>query len=160
MATSLDLARSISDRCTCLRLRSAARSMTRQYDHELRELDLRLTQLTVLVGVAMFGDSGAPVSALADAVGMERTTLTRNLKPLAARRWLSSSADRGDLRSRRITLTKKGELLLAKAYPLWQRAQASTERALGEHNRTLSRVLDEVLGTRSSRADTGDSATL
>ena len=145
MTTTRDIARTISERCTALRLRSAARVMTRSYDQALGSVGIKLSQLTVLVGVAMFGELGAPVTELADAIVLDRTTLTRNLRPLLSQGLVRSGADREDRRSRRIQLTRKGEQLLAEAYPLWLRAQTNAESALGSHVRSLGVSLDEVL---------------
>src|SRR5688500_18605074 len=75
-------ARTISRNCTCLRVRQASRVLTRVYDEVLRPLGVQTSQLTLLVAVAEFGESGASLGALADALVMDRTTLTRNVRPL------------------------------------------------------------------------------
>lgn len=155
MTTSRDIARTIATRCTALRVRSAARTLTRAYDEELRTIGLRMSQLTVLVGVAMFGDDGAPISALAAAIVMDRTTLTRNLRPLLDQGLLRSVPDREDRRSRRIELAKKGEQMLARAFPLWQRAQTAIDASLGSQGRVLRASLDDVL-VRMAHVPVGD----
>ena len=58
----------------------AARAVTRAYDETLRPTGLRASQLSVLVAV---GTGEAPsIAALAQVLGMDRSTLTRNLGPL------------------------------------------------------------------------------
>ena len=52
------------------------------YDDALRPIGLQQSQLPVLVALAIFGEPGAPMNALAQALVMDRTTLTRNVRPL------------------------------------------------------------------------------
>ncbi len=62
---------------------------------------------------------------------MDRTTLTRNLKPLE-REGLLKSEPGQDQRTRVISLTSNGETALAKALPLWEQAQSTVEGVLGQ----------------------------
>ena len=64
----------------CHKVRMAARFITRAYDDILRPVGLRATQLSVLVAVAI--DGAISITELAKFLGMDRTTLTRNLSPL------------------------------------------------------------------------------
>ena len=66
--------------CACHKTRMAMRSVTRAYDEALRPLGLRATQLLLLVAIAAEG--AMSISALADTIGMDRSTLTRNVQPL------------------------------------------------------------------------------
>lgn len=66
--------------CTCFRLRKLTRRLTQHYDAYLAPTGLRLTQYSLLANLARGGP--ATMSALADLLEMDRTTLTRNLKPL------------------------------------------------------------------------------
>jgi DNA-binding MarR family transcriptional regulator len=61
-------------------IRTAARAVTRAYDEALRPVGLRATQLSVLLAVA--AEDPMSITALAKFMGMERSTLTRNLRPL------------------------------------------------------------------------------
>ncbi len=70
----------IAETCACLNVRKAARAVTQLYDEVLQPSGLRATQFNLLVAIALAGE--APVTRLADALVMDRTTLTRNLKPL------------------------------------------------------------------------------
>jgi DNA-binding MarR family transcriptional regulator len=72
---------------------------------------------------------------------MDRTTLTRNLKPLE-KRGLVRVAEGDDRRVRVVTLTPRGRGALAAALPLWKKAQERVVEAFG-HER-LSRVLKDV----------------
>ena len=116
--------------CACLKVRMAARAVTRAYDSTLRPVGLRATQLSVLVAVAM--DGAISIAALADFLGMDRTTLTRNLRPLQ-KQGLISVGPEGWRRSRNVEITKKGRSRLREALPLWERAQDTLREKLGYH---------------------------
>lgn len=122
-----DVAQAVLDRCLCKRTRAAARAITRFYDEELRSTGLRPSQVEVLVTVAARGEPS--ISALADELVMDRTTLTRNLRPLEQRHLVAVAAEG---RSRLVKLTPAGEAMLAEAVDHWERAQSAIERRLGQ----------------------------
>src|SRR5262249_35374135 len=64
-----------ADPCNCFALRAAARHVTALYDQALAPLDLRITQFSILATLRQAGP--LTVNALADAMVMDRTTLTR-----------------------------------------------------------------------------------
>ena len=72
-------------------------------------------------------------------LGMDHSTLVRNLRPLK-QSGLVSSRPGSDRRTRELTLTEKGLDLLARAIPVWRRAQQSFLDLYGEErwSRTLS----------------------
>lgn len=151
MPSAERIARAISTECACLRARQAARALSRRYDAELRSAGVRISQLTILVGVAMFGADGAPISALAEAIALDRTTLSRNLQPLVREGLLRQASHPRDARSRVVVLSPKGEKTLADAYPLWKRAQQATRESLGEEGlagvtRALELVASRIVG--------------
>lgn len=114
--------------CLCLASRRAARTITRAFDRRLRPHDVRATQLTVLI--ALIGHGPAPIGALAEALGIERTTLTRNLALLAAAGWIEVRAGE-DARARIVAVTRKGRAKAAAALPAWRKAQAAALAAIG-----------------------------
>jgi DNA-binding MarR family transcriptional regulator len=61
-------------------------------------------------------------------LGLERTTLVRNLKVLAGKGWIQPVPCAG--RGLRHRLTAKGEATLLQAVPLWQSAQERIEANL------------------------------
>src|SRR5919199_1509329 len=77
--------------CYCFGLRRAARIVTQHYDRHLRPAGLRATQFTILATLAQTGPM--PLSRLARRLGLERTTLTRNLRPLEAKGWLTVNVE-------------------------------------------------------------------
>jgi DNA-binding MarR family transcriptional regulator len=64
--------------CACNQLRRATRGITALYESALAPSGLKVTQLPILVGLGSTGDLS--VSSPADALALDRTTLTRNLK--------------------------------------------------------------------------------
>ncbi len=121
--------RQVIEHCACHRMRMAARAVTRLYDEELRGSGLRATQVSVLVAIAV--DEVMSIAALAKFMGMDRSTLTRNLRPLE-RDGLVKLGSEGWRRSRTVEITKKGRSRLKDALPLWEKAQAALRRKLGD----------------------------
>jgi len=117
--------------CACHKVRMAARAVTRAYDDVLRPVGLRATQLAVLVAVG--NDSSISIAALAKLMEMDRTTLTRNLRPLA-KEGLIAIGPEGWRRSRTLEITRRGQARLREALPYWEQAQASLRRKLGAQN--------------------------
>ncbi len=115
--------------CTCANLRRAARALTRSYDAVLQPSGLKVTQFSLLIATAFTGPQ--PMSSLAKALVMDRTTLTRNLKPLEAQGLVQVSVGE-DRRLRQIGITPKGRARLKAALPLWQQAQERVIEDLGE----------------------------
>ncbi len=79
------------------------------------------------------------MTRLAEILVMDRTTLTRNLKPLEAKGWVETGRER-DERVRLISITEAGRAVVAEATPHWRQAQARVKRALGEDR--LAKLLD------------------
>jgi DNA-binding MarR family transcriptional regulator len=108
--------------CACFAVRRAARAITQHYDRSLRPTGLRATQFTLLTVLSLGGPQ--PLGRVANRLGMERTTLTRNLKPLVAE-GLVTSGHEGDRRVRAIAITGKGQRRAVAAIPYWRAAQRS-----------------------------------
>lgn len=103
--------------------------MTRAYDAALEPCGLRATQFSILAGLSL--GERFPMRRFADALVMDRTTLTRNLRPL--KRCGLVRIERGsDSRERYIALTGIGRGALAKALPLWRKAQARVFKQIGD----------------------------
>jgi DNA-binding MarR family transcriptional regulator len=130
-------------RCTCFLLRKLARRVTQAYDQALAPAGLTITQYSLLVHLAR-GEGGS-VSALAGRMGMERTTLVRNLKPLVAAGWARYGERRAGKRAA-LELTAHGRARLRGAAPLWERAQDALEAKLGAKSiETLHALVDQSL---------------
>jgi DNA-binding MarR family transcriptional regulator len=111
--------------CHCLAARRQARAITRLFDDKLRPHGLRATQFSVLVGLALGGPK--PIGALAEALGLEHTTLTRGAALLARNGWIATDRST-DGRERPLRLTSAGRRKLEEAFPAWREAQDITGR--------------------------------
>ena len=114
--------------CACQQVRMAARAVTRAYDRALRPSGLRSTQFTILVAASVAG--GIPLHRLAKILGLERTTLTRNLAAIE-RKGLIKVAEI-DGRTRNVIVLPAGEELLTQALLLWDQAQERLREKLGQ----------------------------
>ena len=113
--------------CTCFKLRKLTRAMSRLYDQHMATVGLKTTQYSVLANAAR---ASLPVAELADILGLERTTLTRNLKPLLDAGWVELMPG-ADGRQRIVTITDSGREMLKQAYVAWRRAQTEFETLMG-----------------------------
>lgn len=115
--------------CLCQASRSAARGVTNVFDRHLRPHGLRITQFTILANLILRG--ATPVTALAAALGVDRTTLTRNLALLERSGWVETRADENDARTHLVSVTAKGRAVANDALPAWRKAQAAVAARLG-----------------------------
>ena len=123
--------------CACQGVRRSARALTQYYDHALSPIGLKATQFPILVALEVAGP--VPLSPLADALVMDRTTLTRNLKALQERE-LVKVEEGEDRRVRLLSLTAKGRSLLTDALRIWQVTQTSVQDNFGADR------LDNLMG--------------
>jgi DNA-binding MarR family transcriptional regulator len=124
--------------CFCLASRQAARKITRLYDSAMQKSGIRSTQFTILSQLMLRGE--LPLGKLAGFLGMERTTLTRNLAPLEQRKWISIHAG-DDPRSRMIAITAPGRATVRRGFPFWAQAQAEVGKLLGAEGQSALKVL-------------------
>ncbi|MCL1915083.1 MAG: MarR family winged helix-turn-helix transcriptional regulator [Desulfovibrionaceae bacterium] len=73
------------------------------------------------------------VTKLADVLGLERTTVVRNLKPLLADGFVADISGDNN-RDRKIIVTAKGKTTLTKAIPLWKKTQREVYSVIGAEN--------------------------
>ncbi|HEY0062284.1 MAG TPA: MarR family winged helix-turn-helix transcriptional regulator [Telluria sp.] len=126
--------------CTCFKLRKLTRAMSRLYDQHMATVGLKTTQYSLLVNAAR---APLPVAELADTLGMERTTLTRNLKPLLDAGFVELKPG-ADSRQRIVTISAVGRAKVEQAYLAWRAAQTEFEKLMG---RDAVRALNEQLET-------------
>lgn len=109
----------------------AARAVTRRYDEALRPAGLRATQFALLVAISVNGPQS--IASLAKELGMDRSTLTRNIRPMLDE-GLLALGEEGWRRSRALELTRKGRSRMEQAMPHWEAAQQALKRSLGNHH--------------------------
>jgi DNA-binding MarR family transcriptional regulator len=137
MRTELDF--SAVENCVCFNLRWVTRAVTQFFDAELRRQGIRPTQTPILNALA--AKSGWNMEALSDWLGLERTTLVRNLQPLTRDGLVAlSGTGRGGRVS--VSLTAKGRKELAQAMPAWRAAQKKVVATLG--NQRWSAILSDL----------------
>ena len=129
--------------CTNFRLRHLVRQVSRHYDAELAKSGLKTTQYSLLSHVLHLGPL-RPVD-LARAMGVEASTLTRNLKPMVAAGWLTQG-EGPDARSRLVAITDDGRRKRTEAQRHWRIAQETLNELLGVGRvLALHQLLDESI---------------
>lgn len=116
----------VRDHCLCLHAQRTARALARRFDEALRPLDLTNGQFSLLMSLNRPGP--ARMGSVVTLLGMDRTTLTAALKPLQRRGLVEATVDDEDKRSRLLTLTRAGRVLLKKALPVWERVHGEIDR--------------------------------
>lgn len=124
MASRSEKLDDVFERCAEVRTLKAARTITRLYDDALRPASLTGTQFTLLVAIGKMKPHS--ISAVGEALSVDRTSLTRNLRLLETADYVVRG-DEGAKRRRQLKLTKQGFQKIEEAYPMWQSAQAKVE---------------------------------
>jgi DNA-binding MarR family transcriptional regulator len=124
--------------CVCSQVRRIARKLSSFYDAFLSPEDLTITQYSLLANIDRAGQLSHTV--LAEKVGMERTTLTRNLRPLTRAKWIAAAAGQ-DRRQHLLRLTTPGKRKLVRSLPLWEEAQRQFLSQIGSESLQELRAL-------------------
>ncbi|MEO5714419.1 MAG: MarR family winged helix-turn-helix transcriptional regulator, partial [Luteolibacter sp.] len=115
--------------CVCFNLRRVSRMVTQFYDAEVRRYGLRPTQGSILL--ALNAQKNWSMAELSDWLGMDRTTLLRNLRPL--QRDELAHVEGGGRGSRvELSITAKGRKKVDEFMPAWRSAQKVAVETLGE----------------------------
>ncbi|SMF12799.1 MULTISPECIES: MarR family transcriptional regulator [unclassified Pseudomonas] len=132
----------LTSECICTHLRRAARGVSRHYDEALAGFGINVAQFSLLRHLQRLDRPS--ITTLAEAMGLERSTLGRNLRVLEAD-GLVALADGDDQRNRVVLLTEAGKALLQAAYPAWKQAQGLLVERLGVGQRDeLVRLLEQL----------------
>ena len=115
--------------CNCFAARQAARHLTKQYERHLSGAQLTSAQFSILVVLEEAGQM--TMNELAKAMGMDRTTLLRAIKPLQREDLLVSKPSDDDVRRLVFSLSVAGARRLKKAMVLWSKAQHELEAVIG-----------------------------
>jgi DNA-binding MarR family transcriptional regulator len=131
--------------CTGGRLRKLTRRMTSFYEQHLRSIGIKLSQYSVLMNISTEPQT---LLQLAARLEMDRTTLTRSLKPMIDQGWVAEVAG-DDARQRLLILTACGHRFRKQAQQVWHDAQLALEAQLGRNfvadlNAQLDRALSQL----------------
>ena len=129
--------------CSNFKLRQLTRKVSQHYDLEMSKIGLKATQYSLLSHVLKLG----PIRPgdLAHAMGMDASTLTRNMKPLVDAGWITVAAG-SDARSRSVLLTESGRDKRREAQRRWKAAQQGLNDLLGvQRVMALHALIDESL---------------
>jgi len=114
--------------CLCASLRRTARALTQLYEHELRPLGLRSTQMTILQVLSRAGELSQ--GQLGQILAMDSTSLTRTLAIMSREGWVTERRGE-DRRERMLRLSEAGEKQLKRALPAWEKVQSRLHHQLG-----------------------------
>ena len=129
MAMDLDIDITEPMGCIGARMRRTSRALTAAYNDAFREAGIRSTQWPVLAALRVAGSM--TLGELADAVGTDPSTISRNIRPLV-RDGLVDLADEDDGRKRHARLTPRGIATYNHAYHLWKEVQKRALELLGD----------------------------
>jgi DNA-binding MarR family transcriptional regulator len=119
----------VVDECIAVRMRMLNRVVTNIYDDALRPLDLKVSQMNILVAAAKLGKA-RPVD-VCERLHLDVSTLSRNVERMKVRGWLEVVPD-SDGRAQPFRLTASGRKLLEKSLPAWTAAQQRVTQLLGD----------------------------
>jgi DNA-binding MarR family transcriptional regulator len=134
--------------CACFNVRKAARAISQLYDDFMQSTGLRPTQYSLLTAIAYIGEEG--VGALSEVLSTDRTTLSRNVKPLMEHGWVEPCSG-SDRRRRAFRITEAGRAKLDEAIPLWEEAQRFVAEQLGPASIESLRLLADDIASLSDR---------
>lgn len=133
----------LTTQCLCTQLRRAARGVTRVYDDALQGIGLTVAQFSLLRHLVRLEQPS--ISALAEAMGLDRSTLGRNLRLLQAEGLVELQGDAEDQRNRLVRLSPAGRERLEQGTAPWEAAQRRMFERLGEERRgQLMALLGEL----------------
>jgi DNA-binding MarR family transcriptional regulator len=127
-SVSFAVTRHVHDHCLCFATQRAARVLARRFDEVLRPVGLTSGQFSLLMSLNL--PEPPTVGAVAALLGMDRTTLTANLKPLEREGLVESAVDPVDRRGRLLVLTAAGSKKLKATLPIWTRTHTEIDERL------------------------------
>jgi DNA-binding MarR family transcriptional regulator len=137
--------------CTNFKLRQLLRRIARHYDLEMASVGMKTTQFSMLTHLLNLGPV-AP-SELARQMGLEASTLTRNLRLLTAQGWAVQGPG-ADARSRRIEITPSGRVKQLEAKHYWKKAQLALNKRMGDQQvAELHALIEHGLACFTDTAD-------
>lgn len=115
--------------CLTFNFLKTARKLGRGFEERVKATGLTSPQFSTLSMLSGYG--AQTVSQLAERLGTDRTTLTRNLDLLFAKGWITR-VETEDQRQHAVELSDPGRERLNAAMPAWAEYQAELVALLGE----------------------------
>ncbi|MBD5169959.1 MAG: winged helix-turn-helix transcriptional regulator [Oscillibacter sp.] len=129
--------------CYCTNLRRSARIISDFYDAALKDAEVTVAQYYLLINLSRLGS--ANITHWAEHVGLDRSTMVRNIKLLQTRGFVRTVEGHGKV----FALSPEGERVLELAIPLWQKAQEQIEAVLGKDDtEAIFRISEKLQGTK------------
>lgn len=129
--------------CACLHVRKTGRQLSQMYDRYLRRVGIRSTQYGLLKCVEALPEPF--ISDIGRVLGMDQTTVTRNIEKLERAGLVEAKPYPGDPRKKMVCLSSSGRDKLAEARPLWEAAQKRVRDGMSEDElATLLRLLGKL----------------
>lgn len=136
-------ARTALETCAGWNLRRAARRATQFLEERMMASGVSFSQFGLMAEIASADDD--TVSALAERMGLDQSTLSRTLRTLEAEGLLEIAVVESDQRKRMVWLTEKGARKLEAALAIWRQAHAKLARQVSvESVRRLSREVESL----------------
>ncbi|MCB4767861.1 MarR family winged helix-turn-helix transcriptional regulator [Ancylobacter sp. Lp-2] len=137
------LIQEVGQACLCRRVQRASRSVGKRFDDAFRAVGINNWQFTMLM--SLVSPEPRTVNQIAAELGMDRTTTTKNLRPLERRGLIEIRPDAKDGRVRRVLLTEAGDRLLAEALVQWRGVHERLAASLtGDQLQALRRALEII----------------
>ncbi|MGF1482988.1 MAG: MarR family winged helix-turn-helix transcriptional regulator [Opitutales bacterium] len=115
--------------CVAFNVKKLARHVSSMYDHALRPYGITSGQFVLLA--VLKSEGPCSVKELAEHLAVERTVMSRNVRPLIDEGLIEMTQSSTDRRYRSVSLTEKGAELLVRATEGWQQANGVLRKRLG-----------------------------
>jgi DNA-binding MarR family transcriptional regulator len=139
--------KNINQQCFCFNIRKISRIVTHVFDWHLNPIGITSTQFAILSEFSHATQAGYKnLTEIANELGMERTTLSHNLRPLQKLALIRTQQEYAPQNPKYYVLTEKGIKIMEKAIPLWEIAQKEIKNGLKETswNKTLEEITKEL----------------
>ncbi len=134
--------------CACAGIRRASRLVTQLYAQEMGSA-IEPTQFALLMALDRM--PGCSQASLGQALGFDKTSLSRNLRLLSGRGWVEP-APSADRRERSFRLSPAGAEMLRSTEPKWRSAQEKLRAALNAEDWSGMHRMVRVVATAARDA--------
>lgn len=140
-------ARHTIENCTGRSARVAARRITQFLETRLKDSGLTFVRFVLLAEIAAASDDS--ISALANRMELDQSTLSRTLRPLEVEGLIEIAVADADQRRKVVWLTEQGARRLEAAIGLWRAAHGELEDVFaGRLAHRLARATDALVHDR------------